>query len=153
VEKGLGRVAGRALDQPEAVIMTNSWVWHDFLEAMKQGQVTESIRRIALAAGQPVTLEIRAAYADDTFQLQSEGDDLEVIQCPDMEELQSLASCTTITELGHFLGGFPTAEWIYIDCYLGINITLDPADKWSGEYWSPDDIWQRILLPWRSWLF
>jgi len=155
VEKGWGKVAGETLDKPLAEILTDSWTWHGFIDSLKRGEVAEAIRRIAQAASQSVTLKVIPAYANGDpfpFWLQSRGDDLKVIECPCREELQVIASCQRLIDLAQALGDFPNSEWIYIDCYLGVHITLAPANKWPGEYWSPGEIWHRLLSPWRVWL-
>ena len=137
--------------------MTSSWVWHSSIDALKAGEVAQAARRVACAADQPVILEIIPYYAGgassgDAFWAQSWGDELEVIKPSALDELQAVASCRTLSDLAQGLTSLPNSEWIYLDWYLGVHVELQPLNEPEEPCWTADELWQRVLSAWGTWL-
>lgn len=153
----------------QRLIMTNAWLWHPFVEALRSGKIDAQAAAAEAAAGRPLTVmaiaatqplptehDERPASADvDTVRFELSKGEATLISDQDKpldlpaHLLNGFGRAKSLPEMAAKLGEVPDGEWAWIEFLIGIRFTVDPA---SVDAWSAGDIWANAAQPWRDWL-
>jgi len=164
VEKGIGPAAAAMAKTAgdKRAIVTDEWIWHDFLSDMRSGKIEGVVHEIAASVGDAVVVRVcsgtwvpsESRDADtrmpmgDICELAMSGTGIEQLryEAPG-GPLAKPPTFTSLAKLPDYLESVRDPDWSWVDVYLGVMVTPGDADGMDAA-----DLWTRLLRPWGPWL-
>jgi hypothetical protein len=155
VEKGLDpTVAGSGSTAKEKRYrMDESWLWHEFLDGLKSGEVDRVASKVERLCERPVVVALdggvageepefeRFTYSAGKLTLQPSG--------TATKRLSAIAGATTLGDVGRLIEtSIPDLGWVWIDFHIGQTFDEDGEEEWQA-----DAVWSRACSLWASWVF
>lgn len=171
VEKGVeGEATARYFQEfgDERSVMTDSWLWHDLMDALPSGQVERTAVAAERAAGNPLTVLIIASLHGlrdhERPEHRSEDSQADMVRLTTTDgrlawvdevrrhgRLDRLRGVTTFAALPDVLSTLPEVEVIWVEFLIGLRFAFAGGAGTQGV-WNPQEVWERACQPWRDWL-
>ncbi|OQO98418.1 hypothetical protein BSK33_17465 [Geobacillus sp. 44B] len=139
IEKGLEK----SLDYKKALMMDNTWVWHEFIEAVKSGEVEEILLNIHEKMRDAVQIEILVDVPESNKQLNYKLQDGRFIN-------QDKRKVEDIKLIPDWINNFPQIDWFWVDFY--ITFTFRKLNEPSKDEITEYEIVRDLLEPFEGWI-
>lgn len=124
-------------------MLDKDWVWHDFMNAIEDGEISSLLKGIKEKVGNSVEINI---LIDIPKINKSREITLKDQAFSDLE-----SGATVILEsLPQWLRNIEDIEWYWIDIYLQFRIKKIPPQ--TGGEWTDYEIVEQLLVPFEKWV-
>lgn len=171
VEKGVeGEATARYFREfhGERLVMTDSWLWHDFMAAMRAGQIERDAAMAEEAAGVPLTVMVIAGVQGvpdrerPDHRTEDRQADMMRFTCAGgrltrLDEvrhngrLDQLGTITSYTAMPDALASMRDVEVTWVEVVIGLRFAFAEAAD-ASRAWSSSTVWERACAPWEGWL-
>lgn len=139
IEKGVGK----ALDYKKNLMFDDYWMWHEFIEAVKSGEVEEILLNIHEKMRNAVQIEILVDVPESNKQLNYKLQDGRFIN-------QDKQKAEDIKLIPDWINNFPQIEWFWVDFY--ITFTFRKLNEPSKDEITEYEIVRDLLEPFEGWI-
>ena len=139
IEKGFEK----ALEYKEKLMLDSDWVWHDFLGAVEDGEISRLLQSISERVGRSVEINVlvdvpkierrRKVSLIDQGYVDNESGDSVVLE-----------------SLPHWIREIEGIEWYWVDFY--IHLCIPKISNQSKDKWTDYDIVGKLLAPLEKWI-
>jgi len=171
MEKGIGPSASapyRETARGRRYIMDSGWTWYGFFRTLAAGGIDAIFAHMETETGRPVTVAIDGGNvpvpSGDRDEVHSPSVPRDVIRfewtkgelCWLDEDiragiLRNFGRPNKLVSVAERIAKIGNLDWVWIDFQAGFRSRTVTQDAGS-EVWSADQVWKRIVWPWRSWL-
>lgn len=139
IEKGLEK----ALDYKKNLMIDDSWVWYEFIEAVKNGEEKEILLNIHEEMKDTVQIGILVDVPESNEQLNYKLQEGRFIN-------QDKQKAEDIKLIPDWINSFPQIEWFWVDFY--ITFTFKKLNQATEGELNEYDIVKKLLEPLKKWI-
>lgn len=160
VEKGLGGQPARSgwatSPKERRYLMDATWLWHDFVEGLKSGEIGRLTNIVEELCNRPVIVAVDGGTVT--------GDDWDFVSfihtngslqvnpgSTGQKKLSPLSAADSLPDLASLIETTLSGlDWVWIDFHIGLLFSTDTGD--DTKSWDAGTIWTKVCAPWASWL-
>ena len=171
IEKGIGHTAAPAFSGTaygRRSVMDETWLWHEFAEAITSGDFSSCLRDACSRADSQVVLAVEAMNVlppsqdgwdihaaelpRDLYLFAGTEERLEILEEGERSAglLTHFTPCTSVRSLGEAVAQIEDLDWVWIDFLVGFRFRSTPEEE--PESWNAEKIWEVAVTPWLPWV-
>jgi len=140
IEKGVGK----AIDYKKDLMLDDTWVWHEFIKTIEQGEVENILRHINQSYKKNIQINVRVDIpkADEQLNL--------ILQDGHWKN-QSTQESVQLMTIPNWIENFPQIEWFWVDFYITFSFRKVNGESEQEEI-SDYEIVRDLLEPFEQWI-